>query len=169
MGKIVKPADFVGKYSISQNSFNTTDLQAFIDKYEKVYLRELLGLTLGDLLHADITPFNPPATARFQDIFNPIALEINNCDIISDGIKEILTCFIYWEFVKSQSVSNSVTGVVAAQNEVSSQVDFNKTEVYNIYNLGIDNYRAIQVYINNNSSTYPEFKGKMKVKNAWFI
>ncbi len=169
MGKIVKTTDFVGKYSISQNSYNSDDLQAFIDKYEKVYLRDLLGLTLGDLLYADITAYNPPATARYLVLFNPIAQEINNCDVISDGIKEMLIAFIYWEFVKTQASSVAVIGNVSPQAEVSTGVDFNSTEVYNIYNVGIASYRAIQIYINNNSSTYPEFKGKMKVKNSWFV
>jgi len=171
MGKIVKTTDFVGKYSISQNSFNGSDLQAFIDKYEKVYLRDLLGLVLGDLLYADIagSTFLPPVTARYTVIFNAIAQEINGCDVVSNGIKEMLLGFIYFEFVKTQSVHNTTTGNVMAQNEVSVQVDWNSTEVYNNYNEAINSYRAIQIYINENSSTYPEYNGKMKVKAHWSI
>lgn len=171
MSKIVKTTDFVGKYSISQNSFNTTDLQAFIDKYEKVYLRDLLGLTLGDLLYTDIASvtFLPPVTARFTVIFNAIAQEINGCDVISNGIKEMLLGFIYWEFVKTQSVHNTITGNMIAENEVSSQANWNLTEIYNNYNESIDSYRAIQIYINENSVTYPEYNGKMKVKAHWSI
>lgn len=171
MGKIVKTTDFVGKYSISQSSFNTTDLQAFIDKYEKVYLRDLLGLTLGDLLYTDIASgtFLPPVTTRYSVLFNAIAQEINGCDVISNGIKEMLLGFIYWEFVKTASTHNTITGNVMAQNEVSEQVDFSSTEIYNNYNEAINSYRAIQIYINANSSTYPEFNGKMKVKAHWCI
>lgn len=171
MSKIVKTTDFVGKYSISQNSFNTTDLQAFIDKYEKVYLRDLLGLVLGDLLYADIagSTYLPPVTARFTVLFNAIAQELNGFDVISDGIKEMLLGFIYWEYVKATSVHNTITGNVIAENEVSSKVDFASTEVYNNYNEAIKSYRAIQIYINENSSTYPEYNGKMKVKAHWSI
>ena len=171
MGKIVKTTDFIGKYAISQNSHNTNNLQAFIDKYEKVYLRDLLGLNLGDLLYADIASgtFLPPVTARYATLFNAIAQELNGCDVISDGIKEMLLGFIYWEYVKTSSINNTVTGNIAAQNEVGSHVDFCNTEVYNNYNEAIKSYRAIQIYINENSSTYPEFNGKMKVKAHWAL
>lgn len=166
MGKIVKTTDFVGKYSISQNSFNGSDLQAFIDKYEKVYLRDLLGLVLGDLLYADIAAntFLAPPTARYTVLFNAIAQELNGCDVISDGIKEMLLGFIYWEFVRQATVQNTTTGNVIAQNEVSAQADWSSTNIYDNYNEAIKSYRAIQIYINTNSSTYPEFNGKMKSK-----
>lgn len=169
MGKIIKTTDFVGKYSISQNSFGATDLQAFIDKYEKVYLRDLLGLTLGDLLYTDIavSTFLPPVDARFTVLFNAIAQELNGCDVISNGIKEMLLGFIYWEYVKATSVHNTITGNVVAQNEVSNQADWSSTEIYNNYNEATKSYRAIQIYINQNSTDYPEFNGKMKELASW--
>ncbi len=170
MGKIVKKTDFVGKYAISQNQFNQTDLQAFIDKYEKVYLRDLLGLVLGDLFYADIAidTFLEPVDPIYKTLFNPIAEVINNCEVISDGVKEMLLGFIYWEFVKSQSVANVLSGNVTQENETSAQVDWDKTEIYNNYNEAVKSYRAIQIYINNNKSVYPDFNGKMKVKAHWF-
>ena len=89
--------------------------------------------------------------------------------MVSNGIKEMLLGFIYFEFVKTQSVHNTTTGNVIAQNEVSVQADWNSTEVYNNYNEAINSYRAIQIYINENSSIYPEYNGKMKVKAHWSI
>lgn len=171
MGKIVRVTDFVGKYSISQNQFNTTDLQAFIDKYEKKYLYDLLGITLGDLLYADIATitFLPPTTAIYADLFNSFALLINGFDTISNGIKEMLIGFIYWEFTKSQSVSNTLTGNVVQENEVSIQANWNQTEIYNNYNESINTYRSIQIYINKNLAVYPDRNGKMKSYAHWFL
>ena len=51
MGKIVKTTDFVGKYKVSQNNFAETDLQSFIDKFEKVYIRRLVIYSILILQH----------------------------------------------------------------------------------------------------------------------
>ncbi len=173
MGKIVRTSDFIGKYAISQNSFNITDLQAFIDKYEKEYVYDLLGIALGKLFLNDITTnFSEPETQKYNDLYNSMYEDNTgsyNGEIRSDGVKEMLLGFIYWEFVKSNTSNNTITGNVVMQNETSQQTDWNLTEVYNNYNEAVKTHRAIQIYINNNPGAYPEFNGKMKVINHWAI
>lgn len=173
MGKIVKTTDFIDKYAISKSQFNTTDLQAFIDKYELLYLYDLLGVTLGNLFYTDIAAntFLPPPTVRFATIFNALYQDGDTfCgQIRSEGVKEMLKGFIYWEFVKSTKTFNTITGTVVGQNEASRETDWNETEVYNNYNQAVHSYRSIQRYIDENSSTYPEYKGLSKQLNSWFI
>ncbi len=171
MGKIVKVEDFTGKYAISQNAYNVSQIQSFIDKYEKVYLRDLLGLVTGDLLYADIAPvtFLPPVNAIYSVLFNPIAEVINGREIISNGIKEMLLGFIYWHYTIKQPITNTLTGNVVQQNEVSRQADWSETDIYENYNEAVRTYTAIQYFINNDRTNYPDYSGKCKQLNHWAI
>lgn len=171
MGKILKTTDFVGKYSISQNSFTIQKLQSFIDKYEKVYLYDMLGVTLGDLLYNDIASgtFLPPASAIYATLFNPLQTLLICSTWRSEGIKDMLTAFIYWEFVKDQAVVNTITGPVNQQSEVSNLVDWNSTNIYSIYNAGIISYTVIQAYVTQNKTDYPDYAGITKRLNSWAI
>lgn len=173
-GKIVQTTDFVGKYAITQNTFNESDLQSFIDKYEILYLYDLLGVTLGNALYANIAPstFLPPVTAIYATLFNPIYSDENTIcsnQIRSNGIKEMLIGFIYWEYTKQQAVNNTITGNVIQQNEVSNGADWNTSEIYNIYNVAVKSYNAIQSYIRKNSTVYPDFNGLYKGLNHWAV
>ena len=171
MGKIVKTTDFVGVYKISQNGFSETDLQAFIDKYEKVYIRRLLGLTTGDLLYSDIavSTFLPPATPIYSVLFNPIAEVINGCDVISNGIKEMLLGFIYWEYVRKSQTQNTVNGTVFQQSETANGVDYSSTNIYSNYNEAVRTYSAIQYYVNNDLTNYPDYNGQcLELVNPYF-
>jgi hypothetical protein len=170
MAKIVRTTDFIGKYSITQNNFLTTTLQAFIDKYEIKYLNDLLGVNLATLFYADITtPFTEPDTQIYKDLYNSFASEINGCDVVSDGLKEMLIGFIYFHYVSESPVKITPTGGVVAQNEVSTTVDFNSTQVYENYNEAVKTYRSVQIYINDNTTVYPTYNGKMKSFNHWAI
>lgn len=173
MGKIVKTTDFIGKYAITQNQFNTTQLQSFIDKYELLYLYDLLGVTLGNLFYNDIAPltFLAPVTAKYATLFNAIYSDSTTLcgQIRSEGVKEMLKGFIYWEFVKAQKAKNTITGNVVGQNEVSREADWNETEIYNNYNQAVMSYRSIQRYIVENHTDYTEYKGLIKQYNNWFI
>ena len=169
MSKIVRTTDFVGKYSISQNSFGVADLQAFIDKYEKKYITDLLGVTLGDLFYADIvTPFTAPSTQIYATLFNLISLDEPN-EVRSNGIKEMLVGFMYWEYIKSQPIFNTPTGNVIAQNEVSAPAHLGATNLYENYNESNTTYRSIQIYVNDNIDLYLDFLGKMKTYTSQFI
>lgn len=174
MAKIVQISDFKGKYAVSLNAFDTTVLQSYIDKYETKYLYDLLGITLGDLLLADIaSPFAVPTTLIYQTIYNALNIDNTNyswCNQIrSNGIKEMLIGFIYFEYIRTKAVVNTPVGSVTSQNEVSTIVDFNSTLVYLNYNEAIKSYKSIQSYILLYSSTYPTFSGVSKSYNSQLI
>jgi len=168
MAKIVQTTDFTGKYAISQSSTTTTILQAFIDKYEKSYVYDLLGVTLGDLFLADITtPFTAPDTTKYETIYNVISQD--EPEVRTNGIKEMLLGFIYFEYCKQHTVKHTGTGFVIGDNEVSNQADWNSTPIYSNYNEAVRTFKGIQCYILANSSDYSEFKGIMKSYNHWAI
>ena len=172
MSKIVQISDFKGKYAVSQNAFDTVTLQSYIDKYETKYLYDLLGVALGDLLFADIaTPFTVPTTLIYQTIFNALNIDNANysyCDQIrSNGIKEMLIGFIYFEYIRTKAFVNTPVGSVVAQNEVSNISDFSSTLIYINYNEAVKSYKSIQNYIPLYSSDYPTFNGVNKSYNSW--
>lgn len=173
MAKIIQISDFVGKYAVSKNAFDIADLQHYIDKYEVKYIYDLLGVTLGNLLLADITtPFALPTTVIYQDIFKAINSDNASyfCNQIrSNGIKEMLLGFIYFEYVRTKSVVNTPTGSFTAQNEASVLADWSATEIYTNYNEAIKSYKTIQNYININNTIYPTFNGFNKNYTSQFI
>lgn len=173
MAKIVQISDFKGKYQVSLGAFDANTLQSYIDKYEKKYLYDLLGVALGDLLLADITtPFAGPTTPIYQTIFNALNSDDTSyfCNQIrSNGIKEMLIGFIYFEYIRSKAVVNTPVGSVVAQNEVSNISDFSSTLIYVNYNEAIKSYKSIQSYISINSTDYPTFNGTLKSYNNQFV
>lgn len=168
MGKIVQTSDFIGKYAITQNSFNTAYLQDFIDRFETTYLYDLLGVELGGLMYSSIvTPYTPPTPTELATIFFP--LNSDEPYIRSKGIKEMLLGFIFFEYTRTQNVVNTGTGNVTAQNEVSVVANWGHTDIYNNYNSSINTYKAIQEYISYNATTYPLFKGVCKSHTSQFV
>lgn len=167
--KIVQISDFqTDNKKIGLNGLNTNELQTFIDKYEPIYVKKVLGFTLGTTFLGDITvPFTEPNTQIYKDIFNVIE-DDENC-IESKGMKDMLACFIYWEFVKQQPVRNMPSGNYLNQQEVATPVDPSNTQLYEIYNSGVKTAKNIQKYIKLNSEDYPDYKGKCFTVNSWAI
>lgn len=156
--KIIQDTDFFGtgdQYQLAEDCYNS--IQPYINKYEEYYLQELLGSVLYDLLYADITtPFAGPDTARFQDIFDPFAFDESNQVIRSEGMKEMLKQFIYFHVVRDLSVNKTVTGVVFNSNENSEGPLYKGFNIIEAYNEGVRNARAIQWFVLDNPTVYPE-------------
>lgn len=185
------PTDFTGYYRISQDAEVAERLTAYIEKYEKKYLVDLLGYELYTLFLADLTA-NVPTTPRFQTIFDalnyeggsssevfyPIGMgyssyptlddqpkECYHTPVFSDGILKMLKGFIYFEFLKEYGVSVATTGMTVNKNENSEDAGARALGlVEDRFNDSVDSYNVIQAYIRANPSTYPEFKGVSKSK-----
>ena len=85
MANILALTDFEsGEYTIPQDCYS--DIQPYLDKYEKKYLIELLGCDLYALFIADLVA-GVPQTQIYIDIFNEICED--NCGTIqrSEGMK----------------------------------------------------------------------------------
>lgn len=155
---ILKDTDFKGEYSIPQDSF--TELQQYIDKYEKEYLVDLLGIELYKLFIADLTGATPqtPQTVIYQTIFNEILEKINSVDVHSEGIKKMLVQFVYFHYMRELQYSKTKSGGVINQSENSAK-DFSFNMV-KVFNDGCGNAEAIQFYILVKLTDYPTFYGR---------
>ena len=79
----------------------------------------------------------------------------------------MLTCFIYFEFLKDKQTYNTITGTVKSKVEVSDVINLAESNIYQIYNKGIDTYKAIQWFICDKSEDYPEENMQAKQKGSW--
>jgi len=167
MGLIVKAADFTGKYTIAQTSF--TDLDSYILKYEERYLIELLGVELFDLFKADIaTPLSPPTDPIYLAIYNPIREDDSSCIRISEGMKEMLLGFIYFEYQRDIKFYSTPSGTVVGQSEVARESSGDENYIYGRYNEAVKSYNTIQWYIRDNETEdYPTFNGHCKQISSW--
>lgn len=171
---ILKTSDFIGFHDISQNKFTKVDLEAYILKCEKSSLEEMLGCELAALLIADLDVNNNPQTPRFITIWNSFCEDTFRCNCLfykSEGIKEMLKGFIYYNYVKNQPEKNTIAGNVEAKAEVSTPLSNNAKQVNTNerYNNAVKTFRAIQSKVSIESTTYPEFKGWHSHKELIFF
>jgi len=148
---IVQISDFTGKYEIHTGLYDQTKLQDYIDIYEKRYLVELLGATLYNEFISDLDPYNVPISPNFQQIFNSFiedqTLVLDNQILISEGIKQMLKGFIYFEYLKDTTNQITPNGLTIPSNENSTTATTLYSMMYTRYNEAVRTYRAIQWYI----------------------
>ena len=150
---IVNISDFTGKYQLSTGMYDTVKLQDYIDKYEKRYLIELFGANLYTEFESDLLA-NVPQSPNFLKVFNPFYENLTFRQlIISDGIKEMLKGFIYFEYSKDLINQMTPYGNVRPISENSEPVSTLYSMIYARYNEAIRSYKAIQTYIQVNFNT----------------
>jgi hypothetical protein len=156
MGLLISKTDFVGVYGLSQSISDTID--PYILKWEKLYLRELMGAELYDLFVASFVGVLP--TGDYLTLYNEINQDVCGGLLHSEGMKKMLLGFIWYEYASGTAHKHSDTGIVAGTNEISVQADFSLA--YRHYNDSISTYKSIQYYIQKNIRLYPTFKGVPK-------
>lgn len=155
---ILVTSDFsTGEFRIPKDCFS--DLQTYIDRYEKFYLVRLLGAELYDLFIADLTALpspQVPQSAIYLAIFNPFQIDdTNDCLRISEGIKEMLIEFVYFHFMRDIGVKKKIGGVYMTQIETGTNIGYNGFNLVEGYNKGVKNYKEIQWYICEYDTDYP--------------
>ena len=157
MANILTPDDFgSGEYKVPQNCFDS--IQDYLDKYEKLYLTRVLGAELYDLFVADLLN-GVPQTAKYLTIFNEFRIDENSCIRISEGIKEMLKQFCYYHIIRDLGVKKGIGGVGKFTDSVG-ETSYKGFNIVEAFNEGVDNVYAIQWYICDNDTDYPEYNGE---------
>ena len=165
MAQLVDLADFsYGKYELSRGMYTDLDLQEYLDRYEKRYLLSCLGSELYDIVSAEL-PI--PTTARIVDIVDPFNFDHNFNIVQSEGMKEMVRGFIYYEYVKDLTNQMTINGNVVPTSENSSNPTTLYNTMFNRFNEAIRTYNAIQYRIILNRGDYPEFNGQQKELAYW--
>lgn len=148
--------DFVNKFEIHTIGIDDEKLTAYIDRYEAIYLIEMLGKELYDLFIAGVTAGTP----IYITLYNPFVEQINCGEILnSRGVEDMLLGFTYFEYQRDAKVQQTSIGTVKMKSENSERAGNLNTNIFGRYNESIDTYKAIQQYILENISTYPTFRG----------
>lgn len=166
---LIEVSDFVGKYRVSKDQYNTIIVQQYIDKYVPIYLARVLGVTLSQLVLADLDGSGVPEDDDLKAIFLPFMVdiecyldyELDSRVAISSGVKEMLLGFIYWHIIADRKVSISpITGTTNLETENSKANVLPESQVYERYNIAVNTSRVIQYKCRTESNTYPTFNGE---------
>jgi len=159
--------DFTGFYQLSKgNSYQDAVIDEYITENQEQFLLDLLGCDLYALFIADLDPTSGlPQTQRFIDIFDAFCID----DTIgtgnqrrSKGMKVMLKGFTYFNIARNSDFFNTISGNV--KNTFSNSLPVKEIE-YGLnerYNVAMGTYNAIQWYICENDSVYPEYNGMNK-------
>lgn len=169
---ILTLADFSakGKFELHTGMFDAPRVQEYIDKYEKRYLIELLGFDLYQLFEADlILGAGTPTEPRFLTIFEALGIDKAGCVIYSEGFKEMLKGFIYYEYAKDLINQMTPIGNVLPTGENSDKATTLYSMMYTRYNDACSSYKTIQYYIcrNKDGFDYSDFSGNQKGFVYW--
>lgn len=153
--------------TILAQSIETTEvIQEYIDRFENVYIRQILGVELGNLFIADANP--GPATPPYDALEDAIIEQEDGIIYESAGMKQILIYFILYEYVKGEQAKNSQSGGVIANAETSNVLGFENATRYGEtrFNEALEWAHTIQWYCCTFKPTdYPEFDGvKIRAK-----
>lgn len=167
---ILQLSDFSdpGKFSLHSGMYTQNDIQAYIDKYEKRYIVQLLGADLGAEFIADVQlGSGTPTEQRFIDIFEPFDRDEGHQLLSSDGMKEMLMGFVYYEYLKDQVSTVTAVGMLTPKGENSEPVNSLYTQLYTRYNDACRSYKSIQKYIWRTMTDYTGFNGREKSFAYW--
>lgn len=155
----VTTSDFTGKYELTLTDFNTTKLSEYIDRYEDQILIELFGKELFDLWETGISGSDP----IYEALRDPFTEQLTSGEIIhSRGTIDMITGFVYFYYLRDQFVQQTSNGAVKNSGENSDKADMFTSGLTLRYNEAVETYQAIQAYIIENYSDYPEFEGVTK-------
>lgn len=168
MGLLVTYEDFTGKHAAALDENTQVKIEAYITRYEKEYLTDLLGAQLYALFAAACVLSIPPA-APFTTIFNEIREDDGACIRVSKGMKDMILGFMWWEYTRDSKFRALVQGIMADKAENSREVTYDEANIYGRYNESIKSYNAIQWYITQHKTDYPTYNGQYKGIAHWAL
>jgi hypothetical protein len=153
----------VGRFVLPFNTITVKDLNNDIEDTEEDLIDCLLGIELAGLLIDDLDGNNVPQTDRFTKIWDKFILE-DSCrnKILSKGIIDMIKTFVFFQNGRRGTNVLTIAGVKKSDSDNSNDGDLAATPLLTNYNRGVRTYKAIQSYICDNASIYPEFNGSSK-------
>jgi hypothetical protein len=166
---LVLNSDFTGKYQLALTQYNTAEIDAYIAKYEKKYLLELLGASLYALFIADLDASTPqvPQTSTYLSLYNAFNADFDYKIKSSNGMREMLLGFIYYHYTKDIVQNQTPIGSTKPKNENSSVMGLNQS-MTSRFNDQVDTYESIQWYISDNLADYTGYNGQT-IKFEYFL
>lgn len=119
---IITPADFKAQNAIAQRELPHVAalIQEFIDKYEPMFLKKLLGLTLYDQFVTGLIPIpvEPPTDPVTYEPIPEIWLALRD----DMDLKPMIVNYVYFWYMENANTSTTGSSEVKAKNENSVPV-----------------------------------------------
>jgi hypothetical protein len=159
LADLVTIDDFVGDFFLQQDITTQNAFNSIRDEWDRVYIRRMLGVELGNLFLADFDTNSGVPTGRYKTIYDPIQDDSNGIIIESRGIKYMMKGITWYYFARQNNTIASTGGnkTTASENSTPSDQSFFLAKNFN---SAIKTGREIQRYIRENSSDYPEYNGQ---------
>lgn len=167
MALFLSNSDFKDKFELHAGMYDINKLTNYIDRYEEIYLNELLGINLFNDFKSNLV-LGVPQDTSYYFIFEDFRYETDIRLIISRGMKDMLIGFVYFEYMKDKVAQNTSVGMTKPRNENSGVVSAHNP-IYLRYNESVKTYKAIQDYIMLNLSNpkFEKFRGYNKMYAYW--
>lgn len=115
-------SDFTGYYNLSQSTFQQSDFGEFITRYNKQYMRYILGDEATDYIENEGS-----LPQKYIDLLNGVVysntvLKSDPINKIYGGLKDVLKGFIYYEYIRNYYI-HTPTGMV--KNNPDNSVNAN--------------------------------------------
>lgn len=160
MANIVTISDFVGSVQLQYDTRTEAKFNYIRDENEASIIYELLGAELGALFIADLDGNGVPQEARFLSIYNAFADDTGYGAVVeSKGIKFYVKNIIWYFFARQNNHLITTSGNTVKKSE-NADVSVDPFFLAQNYNKSIRTGQAIQWYINENLSDYPEYQGQ---------
>ena len=162
----IQTTDFKGQTNIASDQYSESGLQTYIEDFEVRILQELLGVDLYAEFAADWNAtLGEPKSAKFLVIWNALNFDYS-CQIYrSQGIKQMLSFLIYWEYLRDMPVKNNIAGPQINEQANSRAAELAETNATTNYNQALESYKSIQWYVdcyNPLNYDYSEYNGQPK-------
>lgn len=150
---IVAISDFKGEIAIANKSDSaiSAGVQSFIDKYEPIYLRELLGSDFAILFVAGLA-VTPTPDVRWTALITPTGYDL----------KTAIANFIYYWYMRDQDTQTVGIGTVKAKAQNATVVSAAGKVKRAWSEMVCTSWQELR-YLKCNAATYPEF-----VVPCWF-
>jgi hypothetical protein len=164
MPKIISSDQLTGRFQVTQNVKNVTNIEEYIDSIEKPLIIKIMGATLGTEFWDDLDVDGVPQTAKFLTLYEPFDFDNdgNDCGCgikSSKGLVEILRAVVYAQYTRDADSFNTDIGNQTIQGENSNRVN-PSAKIVKAYNEAVESMKAIQWYIEDHSADYENYNGQ---------
>lgn len=159
MADITTISDYTGEVQLQFDNATKGKFNVVRDAWTNRSLNQLLGAQLTTLFLADLDPSGIPQAPRFTDIFDAFAIDENNDVVESKGIKEYIKGIVWFYFARNNTTLIRTGGNTVPEAE-NSENELDQAFIVRMHNDSIATGEAIQFFIREDITTYPEYNGQ---------
>lgn len=162
--QFLTPQDFILKYKLSLAFNDGEDLiNEYITLYEKPTMYKLFGIDLCNTIYQEFED-----EQIYQILAEPIVFEHCDKTYTTNGFKDVLLSFVYFNFVRNQINTSTSIGLMAPKVEAGMPANDKNTNAFVYYNEAVRQANNLGLYVKQNKDTYPTYKGEY-FETTWLI